>query len=173
MDSFLQAAGVLYFVASALCILSLALPDWVVSDEHGRDLRLGLLMQCQRIYGREMECQYTENGPTEWIVAAFLIICGIGTLCMGIVMIVLSSKFPRWRRYPKYMGLTAWTMFCLAIMMFPAGFDLPLIGGHSYLLPNNVKTGISYGLFFTGIICTVFGSALALGKMYYDIIVLR
>ena len=104
MDSFLQAAGVLYFVASALCILSLALPDWVVSDEHGRDLRLGLLMQCQRIYGREMECQYTENGPMEWIVAAFLIICGIGTLCMGIVMIVLSSKFPRWEEISKVYG---------------------------------------------------------------------
>ncbi|XP_071807707.1 modulator of smoothened protein-like [Asterias amurensis] len=172
MDSFLLVAGALYFLAIALCGMSLALPLWVVSNVQRSDLNLGLLVHCQQIYGRSWECQYAD-GPLEWILAAVLIILGIIALAVGNLMIMFSDKRPRFRRYPKYMGLTAWTLFCLAIMMFPAGFDLPLIGGDPYLLPNSVKTGISYGLFFTGIICTFFGSALALGKMYFDIIVLR
>lgn len=174
MDSFLKAAGVLYFVAVALAVVSLALPEWVVSAER-EDLRLGLLQHCQQIHGRPMQCnyRYPPDGPVSWIFAAILILLGVLALTIGMVMIALSDKMPQLRRYPKYLGLASWSLFCLAIVMFPAGFNLPLIGGESFLLPSSAKTGISYGLFFTGILCTVCGAVLALGRMYFAMIVWR
>ncbi|KAJ8033398.1 Modulator of smoothened protein [Holothuria leucospilota] len=170
MDSFLKGACVLYIVAIGLSGWSLIKPNWVVTEKG--DLSLGLLVHCEKIHGRPMLCMMP-NGPVEWLLAACLIGIGILALTVGIAMIFMSDKRPKLRRYPKYLGLFAWFLFCVAIVIFPAGFDLPLIGGQSYLLPSSAKTGMSYVLFFMGILCTVGGAALALGRMYFAMIVWR
>ncbi|XP_071964638.1 modulator of smoothened protein-like [Antedon mediterranea] len=171
MDSFLIGAGISYTMASILCAISLAIPEWVVSTDLG-DINLGLFVQCQQIFGREEQCRSTES-PIAWTITTLLIIAGMMLVSIGAILVVLTRKQPSLIVYPKYFGVAAGILFCLAIVLFPAGFDMPVIGGTSFLLPSTAKVGMSYGLFCMAIACTMIGSALALGKMYYSIIIFR
>ncbi|XP_033112403.1 uncharacterized protein C16orf52 homolog B-like [Anneissia japonica] len=171
MDSFMIAAGVSYTMASVLCIISLITPQWVVSTDLG-NINLGLFVHCQKIFGREEQCSATES-PIAWTLTALLILAGLMLVSTAALLVLLTRKQPSLECYPKYFGVVAGILFCLAIVMFPAGFDMPIIGGTSFLLPASAKVGISYGLFCMAIICTMTGAALALGKMYYSIIIFR
>lgn len=55
MDRLTVISGALFMSANCFAIISLILPDWIVSDVGG-NTRLGLLRNCMTIYGRKQLC---------------------------------------------------------------------------------------------------------------------
>lgn len=61
-------------------------------------------------------------------------------------------------------GFFSVMMFCAAAVIFPAGFEMELIGGRPYQLPSSFRVGISYIFFLLSLWITVISELFA-GKM--------
>ncbi|BES88274.1 unnamed protein product [Nesidiocoris tenuis] len=164
MDKLTIISGIFFLLADIFAIISLALPDWIITDIGGeRDTRLGLLWSCMKIYDRHQECVTPDLQP-EWLLA--LVCIFLGCVCITTTIILLISS--HWRRnvipYARWVGFTAMVLFCLAAVIFPMGFHVDEIGGQPYQLPNSHQVGISYILFVLSLWVTVMSELFA-GKV--------
>ncbi|ROT73337.1 putative uncharacterized protein C16orf52-like A [Penaeus vannamei] len=135
MDKLTIISGALFLAADIFAVVSLAMPDWIVSDIGG-DTRLGLLWTCETLYNRSQVCY----APS------------LGGACLYIMA------------YARWVGFTAMVLFCLAAVVFPMGFYVEEIGGEPYQLPNSFQVGYSYIFFVLALWMTVVSELFA-GKV--------
>jgi hypothetical protein len=178
MDKLTLISGTLFMAADIFAIVSLAMPDWIITDVGG-DTRLGLMWTCMTLYNRPQVC-FTPDLQPEWLLA--LVCIFVGCICITTTIILLASS--QWDRnvipYARWVGFTASmytqghsvlshfsfpvVLFCLAAVIFPMGFHVDEIGGQPYQLPNSHQVGISYILFVLALWITVISELFA-GKV--------
>ncbi|XP_055908167.1 uncharacterized protein C16orf52 homolog A isoform X1 [Eupeodes corollae] len=162
MDKLTTISATLFMAADVFAIVSLAMPDWIVTEEAG-DIRLGLMWTCMTLYNRPQVC-FTPELQIEWLLA--LVCIFVGCICVTTTVILLASS--TWDRnvipYARWVGFTAMVLFCLAAVIFPLGFHVDEIGGQAYQLPNTYKIGISYIMFVLALWITVVSELFA-GKV--------
>jgi len=162
MDRLTVTSGVLFVVADIFAIVSLIMPDWIVTDIGG-DTKLGLMRECLTIYNRPQIC-ISPTLPTEWAITLLCIFIGCIAITTTIVLLLVSY----WERsvisHARWIGFLAMVLFCLAAVIFPIGFHIPQIGGEPYQLPNSHSVGVSYIFFVLALwICVI--SELFVGKV--------
>ncbi|KAF5286683.1 hypothetical protein FQA39_LY16166 [Lamprigera yunnana] len=159
MDKLTLISGTLFMAADVFAIVSLAMPDWIITDVGG-DTRLGLMWTCMTLYNRPQVC-FTPDLQPEWLLA--LVCIFVGCICITTTIILLASS--HWDRnvvpYARWVGFTAMVLFCLAAVIFPMGFHVDEIGGQPYQLPNSHQVGISYILFVLALWITVISELFA------------
>lgn len=162
MDKLTLISGTLFMAADVFAIVSLAMPDWIITDVGG-DTRLGLMWTCITLYNRPQIC-FTPDLQPEWLLA--LVCIFVGCICITTTIILLASS--HWDRnvvpYARWVGFTAMVLFCLAAVIFPMGFHVDEIGGQPYQLPNSHQVGVSYILFVLALWITVISELFA-GKV--------
>ncbi|KAG6795983.1 lariat debranching enzyme isoform X1 [Apis mellifera caucasica] len=162
MDKLTIISGTLFLAADVFAIVSLAMPDWIITDVGG-DTRLGLMWSCMTLYNRPQVC-YSPDLQPEWFMA--LVCIFVGCILITATIILLASS--HWDRnvipYARWVGFTAMVLFCLAAVIFPMGFHIDEIGGQPYQLPNSHQVGISYILFVLALWITVISELFA-GKV--------
>lgn len=183
MDRLTTISASFFMVADIFAIVSLATPDWIVTDVGGKtkfaiffvslnvfylsikigETRLGLMWTCMTLYNRPQVCFTPELQP-EWLLA--LICIFVGCICITTAIILLASS--NWDRdvipYARWVGFTAMVLFCLAAVIFPLGFHIDEIGGQPYQLPNSHQVGFSYIMFVLALWITVISELFA-GKV--------
>nr|XP_003706862.1 PREDICTED: uncharacterized protein C16orf52 homolog A [Megachile rotundata] len=162
MDKLTIISGTLFLAADLFAIVSLAMPDWIITDVGG-DTRLGLMWSCMTLYNRPQVC-YSPDLQPEWFMA--LVCIFVGCILITVTIILLASS--HWDRnvipYARWVGFTAMVLFCLAAVIFPMGFHIDEIGGQPYQLPNSHQVGISYIFFVLALWITVISELFA-GKV--------
>lgn len=92
--------------ADVFAIISLATPDWIVTDVGG-ETRLGLMWTCTVLYNRPQQVCFTPELQPEWLLA--LICIFVGCICITTAIILLASS--NWDRdvipYARWVGFTA------------------------------------------------------------------
>uniref|UniRef100_A0A6P7FIJ6 Uncharacterized protein C16orf52 homolog B n=1 Tax=Diabrotica virgifera virgifera TaxID=50390 RepID=A0A6P7FIJ6_DIAVI len=105
MDKLTLISGTLFMAADIFAIVSLAMPDWIITDVGG-DTRLGLMWSCMTLYNRPQTCFTPELQP-EWLLA--LVCIFVGCICITTTIILLASS--HWDRnvvpYARWVGFTA------------------------------------------------------------------
>lgn len=162
MDKLTVISGGLFLAADIFAVMSIILPDWIVSDVGG-ETRLGLLQSCVSLYGRKPFC-YVPVLDSEWMLTLVLIILGCLCVTGAVVLLALSAWNLRVISYARWVGFTAMIFFCLAAVIFPMGFDENSIGGDAYQLPSSHQVGVSYILFVLSLWITVVSELFA-GKV--------
>lgn len=132
MDKLTLISGTLFTAADVFAIVSLAMPDWIITDIGGNifhfyyyspkynfnvlfhisinsisgDTRLGLMWSCITLYDRPQVC-FTPDLQPEWLLA--LICIFIGCICITTTVILLaSSHFDRnVIPYARWVGFAA------------------------------------------------------------------
>ncbi|XP_034186039.1 uncharacterized protein LOC117607005 isoform X2 [Osmia lignaria lignaria] len=162
MDKLTIISGTLFLAADVFAVVSLAMPDWIITDVGG-DTRLGLMWSCMTLYNRPQVC-YSPDLQPEWFMA--LVCIFVGCILITATIILLASS--HWDRnvipYARWVGFTAMVLFCLAAVIFPMGFHIDEIGGQPYQLPNSHQVGISYIFFVLALWITVISELFA-GKV--------
>lgn len=132
MDKLTTISASLFMAANVFAIVSLAMPDWIVTDVGGEtvsgikyfplisqyiidlprnylrsgETRLGLMWTCTTVYNRPQVC-YTPELQPEWLLALILIFSGC--ICITTTIILLASS--NWDRqvipYARWVGFTA------------------------------------------------------------------
>lgn len=130
MDRMTTVSAALFLAADVFAIVSLAMPDWIVTDVGGKharthtlkhtrnpayampipsvpgETRLGLMWTCITLYNRPQDCFSPELQP-EWLLA--LICIFVGCICVTTTVILLASS--NWDRdvipYARWVGFTA------------------------------------------------------------------
>lgn len=132
MDKLTVISGTLFLLADVFAIISLAMPDWIITDVGGikkptslvypnsskfkiyffvlqlptGDTRLGLMWTCMTLYNRPQVC-FTPDLRLEWLLA--LVSIFIGCICITTTIILLASS--HWDRnvipYARWVGFTA------------------------------------------------------------------
>jgi len=157
--------------ASVLSIVALATPEWIIQDLHGR-VTFGLSHTCYTpLFADDetvLDCTFSTNSPPAWSVALFVM--SIGCICLIISAITSVASFlrPKLLRQSKWMGLAASVNFCIATLIFPAGFDHDEIGGSSYKLPENASIGFSYIVFIVALLFIFFAEILTVKIAFED-----
>ncbi|KAG0424890.1 hypothetical protein HPB47_027914, partial [Ixodes persulcatus] len=105
MDKLTVISGTLFFAANVFAILSLVLPDWIVSDVGG-DTRLGLLQTCTTLQGRPQTC-FPPTLQPEWMLALVCIVLGCVCITATTVLLALSRWNVRVVPYARWMGFSA------------------------------------------------------------------
>ncbi|XP_055341765.1 uncharacterized protein C16orf52 homolog B-like [Paramacrobiotus metropolitanus] len=160
----LNAISTLFFVmADVFALVSLILPDWIVSDIGGGRTRIGLLETCFIIYGRDPTCEASVL-PTEWTFSLILLVLGILTSTITSVLFVISQWRSSVTNAARWIGFVGMIFFCLVAVTFPLGFSMDAIGGDPFQLPNSFQVGISYILFVLALWITVVSELIA-GKV--------
>ncbi|RWS09787.1 uncharacterized protein B4U79_01340 [Dinothrombium tinctorium] len=162
MDKLTLISGGLFISADIFAVLSILLPNWIVS-EVGGDTRLGLLQSCLTLYGRKQHCFVPDLQP-EWALTLFLIIFGCLCLTATVILLLLSNWNPSFITYARWTGFLAMILFCFAAVIFPMGFTEQSIGGEPYQLPSSHQVGISYIFFVLSLWITVVSELFA-GKV--------
>lgn len=162
MDRLTLISSGLFITADILAMISLILPDWIVSDVGG-ETRLGLLRSCITLYGRSAHC-YTPELQSEWMITLICII--LGCLCVNITLLLFIIS--QWNynaiSYARWIGFVAMMLFCFAAVIFPMGFTVDMIGGEPYQLPSSHQVGLSYIFFILALWITVISELFA-GKV--------
>ncbi|EDV52438.1 uncharacterized protein C16orf52 homolog A [Drosophila erecta] len=163
MDKLTTISATLFMAADVFAIVSLALPDWIITESGTGDIRLGLMWTCMTLYNRPQVC-YTPELQPEWLIA--LICIFVGCICVTTTVILLASSSCNRNviPYARWVGFTAMVLFCMAAVVFPLGFHVEEIGGQAYQLPNTFKIGISYIMFVLALWITVVSELFA-GKV--------
>ncbi|XP_050475861.1 uncharacterized protein C16orf52 homolog A isoform X1 [Bombus vancouverensis nearcticus] len=163
MDKLTIISGTLFFAADIFAIVSLAMPDWIITDVGG-DTRLGLMWSCMTLYNRPPVC-YSSNLEPEWFMALICIFVGCILITATIILLATSHWDRNVISYARWVGFTAnfilVVLFCLAAVIFPMGFHIDEIGGQPYQLPNSHQVGISYILFVLALWITVISELFA------------
>ncbi|KAK6645661.1 hypothetical protein RUM43_001941 [Polyplax serrata] len=162
MDKLTIISGTLFMAADVFAIVSLAMPDWIVTDIGG-ETRLGLMSTCMSISGRSQVCFKPDLQP-EWLLALVCIFVGCICITTTIILLITSHWDQNVVPYARWVGFTAMVLFCLAAVIFPMGFHIDAIGGQPYQLPNSHQVGISYILFVMALWITVISELFA-GKV--------
>lgn len=170
MDKLTVISGTLFFAANVFAIVSLVLPDWIVSDVGG-SLRLGLLQTCvsggpsgvKEEYHMRPAC-YPPRLQPEWLLTLVCILLGCICVTAATVLLALSRWSVRVLPYARWMGFSAMLLFCLAAVIFPIGFTMDEIGGEPYQLPSSHQVGLSYIFFVLALWITVISELFA-GKV--------
>lgn len=126
MDKLTLISGTLFMAADIFAIISLAMPDWIITDVGGihfeiisknqifpifslkfvGDTRLGLMWTCMTLYNRPQVC-FTPDLQPEWLLA--LVCIFVGCICITTTIILLASS--HWDRnvvpYARWVGFTA------------------------------------------------------------------
>ncbi|ESO84077.1 hypothetical protein LOTGIDRAFT_211017 [Lottia gigantea] len=154
MDKLSIISGALFFAADIFAVISLAMPNWIIS-EVGGNVYIGLLQTCLTIYGRPPICFSPEPVRAEWVLTFICVVLGI--MCISITVILLGLSLWEYRvmKFARWLGFVAMILFCIAAVIFPIGFDMDQIGGEAYQLPNNFRVGISYIFFVLALWITV------------------
>ncbi|KAF9803092.1 hypothetical protein SFRURICE_012337 [Spodoptera frugiperda] len=84
MDKLTVISGTLFMAADVFAIVSLAMPDWIIT-EVGGDTRLGLMWSCITLYNRPQVC-YTPDLQPEWLLALICIFIGLVVFCLAAVI---------------------------------------------------------------------------------------
>ncbi|NP_001280294.1 uncharacterized protein LOC100165418 [Acyrthosiphon pisum] len=117
MDKLTVISGTLFLLADVFAIVSLAMPDWIITDVGG-DTRLGLMWTCMTLFNRPQVC-FTPDLRLEWLLA--LVSIFIGCICITTTIILLASS--HWDRnvipYARWVGLLPWYYFVLLPLYFP------------------------------------------------------
>ncbi|XP_025268145.1 lariat debranching enzyme isoform X2 [Camponotus floridanus] len=162
MDKLTIISGILFLLADISAIISIAMPDWIITDVGG-DTRLGLMWSCMTLYNRPQVC-YKSDLQSEWLMALICIFVGCILITATIILLVISH----WDRsvipYARWVGFGAMVLFCHAAVIFPMGFHIDEIGGQPYQLPNSHQVGIAYILFVLALWITVISELFA-GKV--------
>ncbi|XP_029675443.1 lariat debranching enzyme-like isoform X2 [Formica exsecta] len=162
MDKLTIISGILFLLADISAIISIAMPDWIITDVGG-DTRLGLMWSCMTLYNRPQVC-YKSDLQSEWLMALVCIFVGCILITATIILLVISH----WDRsvipYARWVGFGAMVLFCHAAVIFPMGFHIDEIGGQPYQLPNSHQVGIAYILFVLALWITVISELFA-GKV--------
>ncbi|KAK3863534.1 hypothetical protein Pmani_024243 [Petrolisthes manimaculis] len=164
MDKLTIISGALFLAADISAMVSLAMPDWIVSDIGG-DTRLGLLWTCETLHNRPQVC-YTPSLGGAWLVTLGCVLLGCGCVTVTIIFLALSHCRLNLNvmTYARWAGFTAMVLFCLAAVVFPMGFHVEEIGGEPYQLPNSFQVGYSYIFFVLALWMTVVSELFA-GKV--------
>ncbi|CAG0914720.1 unnamed protein product [Notodromas monacha] len=159
MDKLTLISAALFLMADVFAIVSLSMPDWIVSDVGGAT-RLGLMWTCLTIHKRPQVC-FTPHLTPEWMLT--LVCIFIGCVCVTTTVILLASS--HWDvnvvPYARWVGFAAMILFCLAAVIFPLGFSMAEIGGRPYQLPNSFSVGFSYIFFVLALWTTVISELFA------------
>jgi lariat debranching enzyme len=115
MDKLTLISSALFVTADILAIISLILPDWIVS-EVGGETRLGLLLSCVTIYGRSSHC-YSPTLQPEWYMTLICIIMGCLCVTATVILFLISHWNVSVISYARWLGFTAMVLFCLAAVM--------------------------------------------------------
>jgi len=162
MDKLTIISGILFLLADISAIISIAMPDWIITDVGG-DTRLGLMWSCMTLYNRPQVC-YKSELQSEWMMALVCIFIGCILITATIILLVISH----WDRtvipFARWVGFGAMVLFCHAAVIFPMGFHIDEIGGQPYQLPNSHQVGIAYILFVLALWITVISELFA-GKV--------
>ncbi|XP_011169693.1 lariat debranching enzyme [Solenopsis invicta] len=162
MDKLTIISGILFLLADISAIISIAMPDWIITDVGG-DTRLGLMWSCMTLYNRPQVCFKSEL-ESEWMMALVCIFIGCILITATIILLVISH----WDRtvipFARWVGFGAMVLFCHAAVIFPMGFHIDEIGGQPYQLPNSHQVGIAYILFVLALWITVISELFA-GKV--------
>ncbi|XP_054168376.1 uncharacterized protein C16orf52 homolog A-like [Oppia nitens] len=162
MDKLTLISWTLFLAADLLAIISLILPDWIVSDVGG-ETRLGLLRSCVAIYGRNTYC-FPPRLQTEWTLTLISIIGGCVCVTTTVILFIVSNWNHSVISSARWFGFAAMVQFCLAAVIFPMGFTVESIGGQPYQLPSSHQVGISYIFFVLSLWITVISELFA-GKV--------
>ncbi|XP_014608121.1 uncharacterized protein C16orf52 homolog A isoform X2 [Polistes fuscatus] len=156
MDKLTIISGALFLAADMFAIVSLGMPDWIITDVGG-DTRLGLMLSCMTLYNRPQVC-YTPDLKPEWLLALIFILVGCILITTTIILLISSHWDRNVIPYARWVGFTA------TAVLFPMGFYIDEIGGQPYQLPNSHQVGISYILFVLALWITVISELFA-GKV--------
>lgn len=162
MDKLTLISSALFITSDILAIISLILPDWIVSSVAG-ETRLGLLQSCVTLYERKSTC-FTPHLQAEWFLTLICIVGGCLCVTLTVILFVFSRRNLRIISYARWLGFTAMVLFCLAAVIFPMGFTVDTIGGEPYQLPSSHQVGISYIFFVLSLWITVISELFA-GKV--------
>jgi len=88
MDRLSIISGALFFAANVFAVTSLAMPDWIVT-ENGGTTRLGLMQSCLTIYNRPTVC-YTPTLSSEWWITLIAILAGCLCVTSTLVLLFIS-----------------------------------------------------------------------------------
>nr|CAD7445709.1 unnamed protein product [Timema bartmani] len=154
MDKLTLISGTLFLAADLFAIVSLAMPDWIITDVGG-NTRLGLMWTCMRLHNRPQVC-FPPNLQPEWLLTLVCIFVGCICITTTIIMLALSHWDRNVVPYARWVGFTA--------IIFPMGFHVDEIGGQPYQLPNSHQVGVSYILFVLALWITVISELFA-GKV--------
>ncbi|CAH2039595.1 unnamed protein product, partial [Iphiclides podalirius] len=163
MDKLTVISGTLFMAADVFAIVSLAMPDWIITDVGG-DTRLGLMWSCMTLYNRSQTC-FSPTLQPEWLLALICILAGCVCITMTVGLLAASHFDRNAIPYARWVGFAAMVAFCLAAVIFPMGFHVDEIGGQPYQLPNSHQVGISYILFVLSLWITVISELFA-GKAF-------
>ncbi|XP_043198906.1 uncharacterized protein C16orf52 homolog B-like [Amphibalanus amphitrite] len=145
-------AFVTFFIVDILIIVSIATPDWVVSDIGG-SIRLGLLWSCQTSRGRPETCYVPRLCP-EWLLVLICLLCSCLCVSTTLLLLLLGTWSHRLYNAARWLGFAAVVFLCLAAVILPAGFHMAEIGSVAYQLPPSYSVGVSYILFIVSIFVT-------------------
>lgn len=164
MDRLTVVSGLLFLAADIFALVSLAMPDWIVSYVGG-ETRLGLMWTCETLSNRKQVC-YSPSLGGAWLVTLSCVLLGTFCVTATIVLLILSQCHVSHYiiTYARWVGFTAMVMYCLAAVVFPLGFHIEEIGGEPYQLPNSYQVGYSYIFFVLALWMTVVSELFA-GKV--------
>ncbi|XP_015906444.1 uncharacterized protein C16orf52 homolog A [Parasteatoda tepidariorum] len=162
MDRLTVISCALFLSANLFAVISLILPDWIVSDVGG-NTRLGLLRNCMTIYGRDQVC-FTPSLRSEWTLALACIVLGCFAVFITVLLLISSHWHDQGVPYARWIGFCAMGLFCAAAVIFPVGFTMEEIGGEAYQLPSSHQVGLSYIFFVLALWITVISELFA-GKV--------
>jgi len=146
----------LFFTADVFALMSLAMPDWIVSYVGG-ETRLGLLYTCEKLNNKEQRC-YVDMRHGVWFCTLAFVLNGCAFVTLTVLLWLMSlynADTQRTHDAARKFGFTAMILFCFAAVIFPMGFNMEEIGGEPYQLPNNFQVGYSYIFFVLSLWMTV------------------
>ncbi|XP_037076666.1 LOW QUALITY PROTEIN: uncharacterized protein C16orf52 homolog A-like [Pollicipes pollicipes] len=152
MDKISLVAFATFLIVHVLIIVSIATPDWIVSDIGG-SIRLGLLWSCQTTRGRPEVC-FVPRLCAEWLVALVCLLCSCLCVSSTLLTLVLGHWSSQFQLAARWLGFAAVIFLCLAAVILPAGFHMAEIGAWPYQLPPSYTVGVSYILFIVSIFVT-------------------
>lgn len=119
--------------------------------------KIGIFRSCVKIAGRnDFEC-YRSLYNVEWLFALFCILCASCSNFGATTFLMYAHWKPEYARKGRWLGVVSVILFCLATVIFPAGFNRLDIGGAPYQLPGNCRIGIGYIFFMLALWVAVVG----------------
>ncbi|XP_022668600.1 uncharacterized protein C16orf52 homolog B-like isoform X3 [Varroa destructor] len=140
MDKLTLVSGTLFLSANVFAILSLVLPEWIVS-EVGGDTRLGLLQTCLSINGRPGLTCYPPKLQPEWMLTLVCIIIGCICITATTILLAISHRNLGIVHYARWMGFAAMTANATA----PAGYFTAILFSHLAVLPCYIAIAETLG----------------------------
>ena len=154
MDRLTAVSCLLFSMADVFAIVSIAMPDWLVSHVGG-NTRLGLLRNCVTLHNHPDQICRINTAHPSWAFTLVAIFSGCICLSTTIGLLVASHWHREVVNVAKWLGFVAVILFCLASIIFPIGFQIDEIGGVPYQLPDSFQVGLSYIFFVMSLWITV------------------